>query len=284
MVADALVGLIKDFASRHIPPNPYANSDDTPLDKAGLDFIKQVDFDRAQPIINHISFPVQIYWRDKDEQRHFRGITLREIRKLGDHYMYRAICDRTEEEQILNGANIFELYAGEYGKKYQQDPKFTDIWERGLYELHRKYVGSFVPDRESMKDEGRSIEQFIEQFRIFENNNYLELRLRLNVLLFLARLDGRLCDDERRIIYNYIVDQTNGTAQDEMALYSYVNHSFITATEFVKSAQKLELQGIPALQETLVQAHHLIEADNTISMEEQQFFDQINTQLAGILR
>jgi uncharacterized protein YbgA (DUF1722 family) len=272
MLVDALVGMLKEFGESQVPKNPYQTEDCT-LSEDQIQQIKREKFEKSPVVIDNISFPVQIYVRDSHEEVHFCGATIHEIREDGNELLFRLTL-ANGNPAIVSEFNLFELYAGEFGRKYLMDAKFAEHWERGLVEFYNGSFGKFISriEREEMRDEGTSLDKFVEPLRHMAVPELALLRHKLNVLLFLVRLDGRLCGKERDVIAEYIKQEAKGSVNISMAMLSYVEHSLITPEIFKISLDELARHGLVHLTPLLTKTEEIIMADGQLSPKEEEIF------------
>lgn len=271
-------GLLKAFSAKH-----QVRLED--VNKVGENDwevlrVSRQNFEKATLIADTLSFPVTItYVSDSGENRSL-SVLIREIRKFdANTFLLRIIHDANNKEELLTSDRIREIYAGEFGTRYEnQGPGFKSAEEQlakaggKLLEM----IGFTVKDWKAIAP---SIERFFSLFTVFSGNLYLHLRIKLHIMVFLARLDRRYCAQEANVIRSFIQAEPQVSPADVDTLLAYVANTLITNLTFEEAISKLDVLPASELATTLRTIESLIEADGKITQEEKALFDSIVKEL-----
>lgn len=308
---------LKEYMKRQILVNPYIAEGEADPTHESLQKVTKQKFKESQSVVQRVNFPAQIYWRDAQGELYFKSVTLLEIREHEDAYIFKMSFDEHDQEIYVSSYDLFELYVGEFGRQYLQDPKFVDLWARGATDFVNKWASFFAGkqyapygnaairksetqkvrklkhlslaafnwlnlfNREILVNVGRSVTSFVDSLDVFRNGAYELSRAKINVLLFLARLDGKYLDAERRYIAKLCQEEAMGDSSGLAALEAYAANQIVTPNSFQEDVDLIISRNPAALQKLIVYAEDVIKSDGAITAEEQHFFDLLGEKAAS---
>lgn len=275
MPVNAAAKLLQDFAKKHTPKWFGEENRDLPSDET-----VKTAFSQGTVIADHLCFPLQLVCEMDDGKESYLSVDLREIRRDGKELLFRCDTSASGDTRIFAGSRIKELYAGPEGTLYTDWERLVDPVEKMAMGLNKRFFSgtSWEVDQSNVIP---SLSVFVELFSVFKNSKYLDLRRKLNLLLFLARADGRMCDSETKVVHKFIKDATHAHPNDRPFLMAYMGHAFVTVAIFREAVDELDSISPSEIREVIHAARDLIEADGKITGEEKELFKKLESELAG---
>ncbi|MBN8532239.1 MAG: TerB family tellurite resistance protein [Alphaproteobacteria bacterium] len=193
----------------------------------------------ATRVAYHLCYPVQFKYRT-NVSNDYALLILREILHLPGDYLFRCIVKDGGQPRLFAMSRMSEFTSGHTGAPVD------------------------------------SMEAFIERFRIFDDTDYFDIRIALNLLLYLARADGRYTPEERAVLSAFTDRFCAKRGEDSAKIKDYLQNAYVTQYTFLEALRELDRLPPEDIRDLIDTARVLIEADHSISPEEHDFFSRLD--------
>lgn len=232
--------LLVGFAKEHPPELKETSPIPTEEMDATAQATKRATYNAAVPVYSGLCFPLQFDYRDQSGKQRFRLATLRGMRKTPHGLMLSCDCSLYGNRRIFSAEQVEGITTGRNGEP--------------------------VPNLEALA----------KKLRVFADGAYELLLSELHVMVFLAHVDGKLCDAERKVLEQFIECRAE-KPEDLAPLVHYAIECFVTMPAFEEAVDMLDKQPKEEIEATISAARALIEADGELTPDEAELFEQLNS-------
>ncbi|MBN8532238.1 MAG: hypothetical protein J0L97_10325 [Alphaproteobacteria bacterium] len=234
-----IASMLQGFAKQKIAQNADSKEEELlSLADAEQEEIDEA-FLAATPIATYLCYPMQFNYEDDDGSTIIRLVALKEIRKAGADYLFRCMSDEDKGHRIFASSRMSTVTAGQTGYKVEDFAAFA------------------------------------KRFEHFKDNDFVDIRRALHIMLFLARSDGRYLPSEKKIVADFIHGFCTQRKEDPKRMDDYLNNAFIHYNVFMEAVRELGKISDEDMQAIVSTARQLIQADLATAKDEERFYQQL---------